>query len=43
MPDMDDMVRDGKWMDTHDMRGSGYGFYSSSSLDMHHGHHRYHH
>ena len=29
-------------MDTLNMRGGGYGFYSSSILERKHGHHHYH-
>ena len=40
--DKDDTVRDGRFLDTHDRKGSGYRFYSSSGSDRYHGHHHYH-
>lgn len=40
--DIDDMIRDGKFLDAPDRKGSGHGFYSSSSSDKYHGHDRYH-
>lgn len=39
----DDMVRDGRFLDTLDKRGDEHGFYSYSGSDRYHGHHRYHH
>jgi len=42
MYDRDDTVRGGRWLDTLDMRGSGYRFYSILVLDIQHGHHHYH-
>lgn len=40
--DKDDTVRGGRWKDTPDIIGSGYGLYSSSGLERQHGHHSYH-
>lgn len=40
--DIDDMVRDGIFLDTSDMRGDRHIYYSSSDSDRHHNHHRYH-
>lgn len=40
--DMDDTNKGGRWMDTPDMRGSGYGFDSSFGSDRRHGHDHYH-
>lgn len=39
---MDDIVRGGRWLDIPDRRGSYYGFYSSSGLEMHYGYHHHH-
>jgi len=35
-------VRDGRSLDTPDMRGNEYKYYSSFGFNRHHGHHRYH-
>jgi len=35
-------MRDGRFLDTPDRRVDGHKFYSSSSFDRYHGHHRYH-
>ena len=40
--DRDDMVIDGMFLDTLDMRGDGQRFYSSFGSHKHHGHHHYH-
>ena len=37
--DMDDTVRNGRFFDTSNRRDDGYGFYSSSGLDMCHSRH----
>jgi len=39
---MDETIKGGRWMNTHDMRGSSYGFYSTCHLDRHQGHHQFH-
>jgi len=40
--DRGDTIRDGRFLDTSNKRGDGHKFYSSSSSDRYHGHHRYH-
>lgn len=40
--DMDDMIENGRFLDTSDRRGDGHRFYSSSGFDRYHGHHCYH-
>lgn len=42
MSDKDDTVRDGRFLDTPNRRGSGHGIYSSFGSDRYHGHHHYH-
>ena len=42
MVDKDDTFRYGKFLDTIDRRGNGYGFYSSSGSDRYRGRHHYH-
>lgn len=42
MLDRDDTVKFGKWTNTPNRRGSGYGFYSSSGLNRKYGNHCYH-
>lgn len=37
----DETIRDGRFLDTMDMRGHGHRFYFSSHSDRYHGHHRY--
>ena len=39
---MDDTIIGGRWMDTLDMRVSGYGFYFSFGSERDHGHCHYH-
>lgn len=42
MLDIDDTIRDGRFLDTPDMRGDGNMYYSSSVSVRYHGHHHYH-
>ena len=42
MSDMDDMIRDDRLLDTPNRRCDEHRFYSSSTYDMYHAHHRYH-
>jgi len=42
MSDRDDMVRDGRLLDTPDRRGDASMYYYSSGFDKHHDRHRYH-
>jgi len=40
--DRDDMIRDGRFLNTPDKRGDGHRYYSSYGSDRYHGHRDYH-